>query len=663
MKSAKEEAFTAHRSGDLAKAERLYRELLRAKPSDAELHHYLGVLCLQDGRAAESAESLREALALAPGSALTLQLLARACDQMGDTEEALVVLDQYLSHCPNDAEMHNVRGQLLMRLGRLQNAAQAFGRAADLTGNAAMFHDLGLQHQLLGNPSAAASAYAEAIRRGHDLAKTRLLLAQCLRATGQTGRYYEVATSAARANPDDIGLLIEAQSARRYVCDWDGFGRHQQQLALVLNRAHQTNSKLLITPGILNFLDVGEQVIATIARRYASQLSQASKSLQKKLRTRRPVKKTSKIRLGYISTDFFAHAVGFIVRDLFVHHDRSRFEVYGYSLRHQPDPVQTHIRQGFDTYRNLSGASAEEIARSIFTDEIDILIDLAGYTSAAKPAALAARPAPVQISWLGYLGTSGSIFIDYIIADDIALPPGLAKYYTEQVIRLPCFLVGSPLPMDAQRLERADAGLSNEDFVFCSFNQPYKLDLSTFATWMEILRKVPQGKLWIYAPDSTVCGKNLRREAARLGIDRKRLVFAKKLPMAKHMARIQLADLSLDPFHISGGATNLANVTAGVPILTLRGDSFLGRMGSSINTRLGMSDLDCAEAQQYVKKAVELATTPTSLIEVKNRLGAAKHTSELFNIRNFTTILEKGLQSAWDRHTAGLPTAEIKVTE
>jgi len=658
--NGRKEAFAAHRHGDLAEAERLYRELLLTAPTDAKLHYHLGLLCYQTGRAPECVQCLKTAIALAPGSAPALQLLIRVCDETGNAQGALLALDQYLMHHPGDTGMLNVKGRQLVRLGHLHDAEQAFHQAAVRTGNAAMFHDLGLCRQLLGNPAGAADAFAEAIRGGHGHPRTRLWLAQCLRATGRTKEYYDVATDAARSVPGNIELLIEAQSARRYVCDWDSFDSNQQQLLTGLRQVLEKNDGQDIPPGILNYLETDEEMISAVARRYAGKISAAGKLLRQKLCAPAEHRTDKKIRLGYLSTDFFAHAVGSLVCDLFASHDRTRFEVYGYSLRHQPDTVQARIQQGFDQYRNLSGRNADDIASTVLEDQIDILIDLAGYTSAAQPTALAARPAPIQISWLGYLGTSGSDFIDYIIADDIALPPKLARDYTERIIRLPRFMVASPLPVAEQYAARNEVGLTGEGFVFCSFNQPYKLDRSTFAAWMEILYRSPGSRLWMYVPDPEVCGKNLRREATRLGVEPDRIVFAGREPMARHMARMPLADLSLDPFHISGGATSVATLAAGVPVLTLRGNSYLARMGSSINVSLGMDDLDCPGPAQYVTKAVELAMTPSALAAVKERLAMALQTNNFFDTKYFTRSLEAALQVIWDRYKAGLPPADIQ---
>jgi predicted O-linked N-acetylglucosamine transferase (SPINDLY family) len=658
-----DKAIAAHRRGDLVEAERLYRELLHAAPSNPELQYGMGLLCHQTGRLSESMQWLQRAIALAPASIPTLQLLIRVQAETGNAEGALFSLERYLALRPDDAAMLNVKGQQLVRLGRLHEAERAFYQATERAGDAALYHDLGLCRQWLGDLPGAITAYQQALERGHDHPRTRLSLAQCLRATGKIREYYQIATGTSGTAPNDIELLIEAQAARRYVCDWESAEANQPSFMAGLRRVLEQDGGANIPPGLMNFMDVDETTIAEIARRYARQLAVAGGSLRLKLHKPPARNKPEKLRLGYLSTDFFAHAVGFLVRDLFACHDRARFEVYGYSLRHHPDEVQARIQEGCDVYRKLAGSDAGKIAQSIVNDQIDILIDLAGYTSAAQPVVLAARPAPVQISWLGYLGTSGADFIDYLIADDVALPPELAADYTERIMRLPHFMVTSPLPAAEQAPSREEAGLGGEGFVFCSFNQPYKLDWKTFGAWMEILRRVPGSRLWMYVPDPDVCGGNLRHEAARLDVDPERLVFAGREPMARHLARMSLADLALDPFHISGGATSVAALNAGVPILTLRGRSFLARMGSSINVRLGMADLDCQSAEQYVAKAVELATKPAALTAVKERLGMARQTHPFFNTRVFVRTLEEALRIAWERHETGHPPADVKVTD
>lgn len=663
MENTRNAAFSAHRDGDLARAERLYHDLLSAAPSDAELHYCIGVLYHQTGRNAECARSLRTALEIAPNAVPVLQLLIRACAESGDAEGTLCALNQYLVQRPDDAGMFNVKGQQLVHLGRLQEAEAAFRYAAEMTGNAAMYHDLGLCRQLAGNPGGAAEAFSEALQRGHGHPKTRLWLAQCLRATGKTKEYFDAAIDAVRANPGDIETLLEAQSARRYVCDWDGFERDQTRLQSGLKRVLETDSQEDIPPGILNFLEVDEETIAAIARRHAKRLCAAGEALRHIPHPPVTQRTNTRIRLGYLSTDFFAHAVGSLVSDLFAQHDRTCFEVYGYSLRHQVDAVQARIQQGFDHYRNLSCCNAEAIARAVTEDRIDILVDLAGYTSAAQPVALAARCAPIQMSWLGYLGTSGGDFIDYIIADDIALPSEVARTYSERIIRLPHFMVASPLRAAEAAPSHRAAGLVEGEFVFCSFNQPYKLDRTTFEAWMNILELVPRSRLWMYVPDTSVCGSNLRSAAVSLGIDPDRIIFAGKETMDRHIARMSLADLALDPFHISGGATSVAALAAGVPVLTLRGGSFLARMGSSLNASLGMANLDCLDAEQYVTRAVELASCPSMLADVRKRLADAVKARGFFDVWQFARTLESAFHTAWARYMAGLPPADIRVPD
>ncbi|MHB8743212.1 MAG: O-linked N-acetylglucosamine transferase, SPINDLY family protein [Sulfuricaulis sp.] len=661
--NARADAVTAHRHGDFTQAERLYRVLLQTNPSDAELHYCMGLLCHQLGRTSESKQWLERSVTLAPSAIPAWQLLVRVCDETADASGAIAAISRYLSLRPDDAAMLNVKGQQLVRLGRMREAERAFHQAAERTGNAGMYHDLGLCRQLLGDLAGTIDAYQEAIRRGNNHGRTRLWLAQCLRAVGRIPEYSKAAVEAEHAAPDDIEILIEAQVARRYVCDWTGFETNQTRLQADLQKILASDSTEQIPPGILNILEIDDTTISRIARRYAKQLSTSAEMLRQKFPKPTARAEERQIKLGYLSTDFFAHAVGYLVRDLFSRHDRSRFAVYGYSLRHHPDEVQAVLQRGFDVYRNLSGSSAEHIARSIVEDRIDILIDLAGYTSAAQPVVLATRSAPVQISWLGYLGTSGSEFVDYLIADNIVLPPELAGNYTERIVRLPQFMPASPLTAPGFSPSHENAGFGKTGTVFCSFNQPYKLDRRTFEAWMAILRRVPESQLWMYVQDLTACGENLRREAARLNVDPGRLVFACHEPMAQHLARLPLADLALDPFHISGGATSVATLYAGVPVLTLRGESFLARMGSSINVRLGMEELDCTSSEQYVAKAVELALAPAALAALKDRLRLARQSNRFWDIDVFVRSLEEALHLIWERHVAGAVPSDICVAD
>jgi len=268
----KTRAFKAYRQGDLSTAEQLYTELAHSTPTDPEPLFYLGQLCHQTGRTAESVEWLQKALSLAPRSLPILQLLVRVYDESGNARKALTVLDHYLAQRPNDAMMLNVKGKQLFQLGRIPAAEQAFQQAAEHSTNAGMFHDLGLCRQLQGNLAGAADAYQKALQFGDDNSKTPLWLAQCLRAMGQTGDYYQAVTTAAKAMPNDIDLLIEAQSARRYVCDWDTFEQHQPHLLTALSGILQTKAEQDIPPGILNYLGVSEDIVVAFARRYAAQL-------------------------------------------------------------------------------------------------------------------------------------------------------------------------------------------------------------------------------------------------------------------------------------------------------------------------------------------------------------------------------------------------------
>ncbi|MCH8931172.1 MAG: hypothetical protein IIA98_09710 [Proteobacteria bacterium] len=263
----------------------------------------------------------------------------------------------------------------------------------------------------------------------------------------------------------------------------------------------------------------------------------------------RPDADESRIRIGYVSPDFGEHAVGLLVYDLFRQHDREAFEVYCYSLRRHEDSYYARVEEGADRFRDLSDCSLEKAIRQVQDDRIDILVDLAGYTGRARPEIFAARPAPVQIAYLGYLNTMAAEFIDYVVADPVVIPPDSGHEFTEAILHLPAsFIMASPLVASPHVPDRSALGLPDDAFVFASFNNPLKIGPAVFGAWMRILKRVPGSVLWLFAEDSADAERNLAREAKTRGIRPERLVFAGRVPLAEHLARVRQADLFLDTF-------------------------------------------------------------------------------------------------------------------
>ncbi len=291
-----------------------------------------------------------------------------------------------------------------------------------------------------------------------------------------------------------------------------------------------------------------------------------------------------RLRIGYLSADFRIHAVAFHLPELFSTQDRSKFEVFAFSLAHATESdIRTRIVQSVDHFIDLQPLDHATAAQRIADEEIDILIDLQGYTQLSRPEILAMRPAPIQVSYLGYPGTMGANFIDYMIADEYVIPRVAEKEYSEAIVYLPdCYQVNDrDFSISARQFTRTECGLPESSFVFCAFSTSYKITPRLFDVWMRLLMHVPDSVLWL-AEQNPRTVANLQREAERRNIDKQRLVFSPKLPLDQHVARHRLADLFLDTYPYNGHATTSIAIRAGVPVVTLSGSTFASRVAGSI---------------------------------------------------------------------------------
>lgn len=372
---------------------------------------------------------------------------------------------------------------------------------------------------------------------------------------------------------------------------------------------------------------------------------------------------SARLKIGYVSADFREHPTAHLMRSLFRCHDRCRFEIYVYSLRGDDgSPYYRQIRDDCDRFVDLSGMENTVAAQCIRTDGIHILVDLMAYTSFARPEIFALRPAPIQVNWLGFPGSSGADYLDYLLADPIVLPPDQAAFCTEQPAYLPeCYQVNDRWQDIAETgIRRAGHGLPDQDFIFCSFNQIQKLEPHMFAVWMRILGQVPGSVLWLYT-HSEEAPERLRAEAAAHGIAGERLIFAKRLPKAQHLERHRLADLFLDTRIYNAHTTASDALWAGVPVLTCMGKAFPARVAASLLQAVGLPELITYSLEEYATLAIRLATQPAELAMLRTKLADCRLQMQLFDTRRFARHLEQAYMLMWERHIQGLPPAPLHV--
>jgi protein O-GlcNAc transferase len=370
-----------------------------------------------------------------------------------------------------------------------------------------------------------------------------------------------------------------------------------------------------------------------------------------------------RIRVAYISADFHAHATAILTAGVFEHHDRTRFETVGVSFGPEDaSPLRARLKQSFERFINMRAKSDAEIARHLREAEIDIAVDLKGYTSDARPAIFAARPAPLQVNYLGFPGTMGANFMDYMLADRFVVPESEQAYYSEKIVWLP----ESYQPNDRSRESadtgpsRAAAGLPETGFVFCCFNNNYKIQPPLFDIWMRLLSAVEDSVLWLLA-DNPAAAANLKREAASRGINADRLVFAPRQDLPQHLARHRLADLFLDTLPYNAHTTASDALWAGLPLLTCMGTTFAGRVAASVLNAAGLPELATNSLSEYEALALKLAREPAALATIKAKLAASRETSALFDVARFTRHLEAAYITMHERHQRGLPPVSFAV--
>ena len=681
-------------AGQRAAAIAFYERAIAVRPDHFQAHYNRGVILYQSGQGAAAAASYERALALAPDLAAAHSALGVVQSEAGRHDDALRSHDHAVALAPNDAELHNNRGLALDRAHRLDDAVQAFDAALALApgfgaawaNRGVALHRLGRFGDALASADAAlaidpgdAEAWSNRGLALHDLRRDDESLAALEKATqlapslanawaslGATlnalKRHDEALAAYDRALALDPGLS-EARGDRLHaamlLCDWRGL---DDELA-----------------GIGAGVDAGDGVVhpftllptpapASLQKRCAERYVEAhwprAAARDDVATASGGSASTERIRLGYFSADFHRHATMELMAELFERHDRDRFELHAFSFGPSvDDPMRARAIAAFDRFHEVGAIGDGTVAALARSVGIDIAVDLKGFTQDARPGIFAARAAPVQASYLGYPGTMGAAFIDYLIADDVVVPEASRIDYSEQVAWLPrCYQANAAWQAVAPpRFGRGEAGLPEDGFVFCSFNNSYKIDADVFAVWMRLLQRVPGSVLWLIEANAGAVA-NLRREAAERGVAGERIVFAPRTNRADHLSRHRLADLFVDTLHYGAHTTASDALRAGLPVLTRLGPTFASRVAASLDRSVGLDELVTASVDDYEATALGLATDPARLRALRDRLAAALPTAALFDAAGFARDLEQIYVAMHERQRAGLPPCHIGAT-
>lgn len=601
--------------------------------ADAQVGRAMALAALN--RLEEALTALHAALRISPDHFEALLNRASLLSRLKRPAEALACTGRLLGLQPQSAAAWHNRGVALDGLRRPEEALKAYSQACSLDArNAATWCNAAVTLMSLGRHDAALAHFAQALQlepRNPDIAAKRA------RALANAGRFPEAAAACEAAlaiAPGHVAAQRVAIHARLRSCDWSWRAADQKILSDGLARGRRFADPL----DCLAVSDSLAENLAAARLWTAEEFPPAAEAAP----GARP--QHDRIRVGYLSTDFRQHVVGFLMAGLFERHDRSRFETIGLPLtRGDGGPARTRIEAALERIVPLAEVPDDEAARIIRELDLDILIDLNGHTGDARTGILAQRPAPVQVNYLGYPGSIGAPYIDWIIADRMVIPEPLQAQFSERVLYLPgCYQPNDRSRAAATVPSRRAAGLPDSGFVFCCFNNNYKITPEIFSVWMRLLRQTGNSVLWLLQ-DNAAAAANLRREAEARGVSASRLVFAPRVPQTEHLARLALAGLFLDTLPYNAHTTASDALWMGVPLVTCPGHTFQSRVAASILTAAGVPELIVPDLVEYEKLALRLAQNPDFLAGLRAELIANRDSCALFDIARFTRGFEAAL--------------------
>lgn len=641
-----------------------YRQAVGCAPNDPNAHHNLGVALLRAREHSEAIAVLERALELAPGNVEALNTLGNALRDLGELDRAAARYKKAAELAPGRARTWNNLGVLYHRMGAHDQAVGFYGKALALAPDYAEAHNnLGAVYLDQERAKEARASFQRALEANPNFAEAHINLGDLASRLGRpedSVDHYRRVVDGGLGSPANVASALDGLVwTLRRLCRWKDLAGLTGDLVALAEDAGRTTESGKLSPFRSLSLPLSPQAQRRIAERHARtvRLGQPAAPADRSKDADR------QLRIGYMSADFRDHPVGHLIAGLFSRHDRAAVEVFAYAIGPRDESVwRKRIMSGADQFRDLRDFGADEVAGRIAADGIDVLVDLMGYTEHARPEILALRPAPVQINWLGFPGTMGAPFVDYLMADPVIIPDDAMAGYSEAVIQLPhCYQVNDrdqEIALEAP--SRADCGLPESGFVFCCFNNAYKIEPELFDIWMRLLAAVPDSVLWLFKGDGEV-EPNLRREAEARGVEGARLVFAERLTKPMHLARHVHVDLFLDTLPYNAHTTASDALWCGLPVVTRPGRTFASRVAGSLVTAIGVPELIVPDVEAYEALALKLATDPEALDAVRAKLKANRLITPLFDTELFARHLERAYDLVWQRHREGLPPAPVQV--
>jgi predicted O-linked N-acetylglucosamine transferase (SPINDLY family) len=645
-------AVAAHRSGNIVDAERRYEAILKGNKTQPLALFLLGVLKAQRSDFVEAERLLKKASRVDAGNPQVLFNYANVLHALRKTDEALAYLDRAIALAPNFADAHLNRGAIFLQRLQLEDAVAEFDKAIAISPSAAAHANRGNACQKLGRIDEAYGSYRKAAEIAPSDPQNHYSLSNLLRQLGRQDEAVAELEKVLKLNRSFPFALGDHVNAKRNIADWHDLEREEAELSQAVRAG------VLVDP--FTFLNVPSTPADQLR---CAKTFIASVAPEQAMAARAAAASSPRLRIGYISGDFHNHPVPHLVVGVLEAHDRTRYDVsmisYGPDERSE---MRDRLKASCEHFEDVRRQSDDQVAALIRARNIDILVDLKGITDSARPGILARRAAAVQVNYLGYPGTMGAPYVDYIIADRIVLPADEQQHYTEKVVYLPDAYQAND---DKRRISRnpptrAQAGLPEDAFVFCDFNTTSKITPPFFDIWMRLLSQVEGSVLWLIDRGPLVQA-NFRREAVARGVSGDRLVFAPRAAPDEHLARHRLADLFLDTLPYNAHTTCSDALWAGLPVLTCTGDTFAGRVAASLLTAVGLPELVTRSLDEYERLALRIVRDADWRNRLKSKLAENRTTYPLFDTQRMARHIEAAYEEMWRRYRAGEPPAAFAV--
>ncbi|MDC1015743.1 tetratricopeptide repeat protein [Candidatus Thioglobus sp.] len=631
-----------------------FNQAIGLNPKYAEAYNNLGILYRDLGKADKAFESYKEALKILPDYDEAHNNLGILFMDFGQIDRAIDSYQNAIQANEDFIEAINNLGIALMDLGEIDQSINYYHKAISIDPKFALtYNNLGIAYKRNKNLDAALKCLEKAIALDPKYTDAFSNYGNLLTTMDNFEEAQNKYQSAYEIDPNINYILGNLIHTKMHLCIWDDFSKNLSKLKNQIN----AGQKRIDAFSFMALID-DPKLQKKVSKIYSNDKFPKSDLLPQI----KHYPKHKKIRIGYFSGDFREHPVSTLTAGLYENHDRDFFEIHAFSYGPDTnDEMNLRIKAGVDYFHEVQMKPHKDIALLSRSLEIDIAVDLGGYTAGAKTDIFAMSAAPIQLSYIGFLGTMGADYYDYLISDITIIPEDSQKYYSEKIIYLPYFQANdSKQTYSIRNYSREDIGLPEKGFVFCCFNNTYKFTPSSFDSWCRILKAVNNSVLLLYASNKAA-EKNLTKEIAQRGIDSKRIIFGEHLPLEEYLGRYRVVDLFLDTNPYNAGTTSSDAMRMGLPVITLQGKSFSSRMGASILKAINMPELIASNQNEYESMAIELATNSKKMKEVKEKLSNNIKTAPLFNTALFTKHLESAYKTIYERHHDGLRPEHIYV--